>query len=74
MQVRMNSWKKLLFRVRAGAEAGLRPGSTGPRAGCLMAGLPRGNIVVEMRRSVMTKREKLFCLLNGLAKLLGTSF
>ena len=59
MQVCMNSWKKLLFRVGAGEGAGLEVGVSEPGAGLgdrrLIDILLHAGIVVEMKRRVKTK-------------------
>ncbi len=86
IQVRMNFWKRSLFGgAGARVSAGTGPGAeaSGPRAGRLMAGLPRRvrGIVerrveqrAERRAETMKKRADLPCLPNGLVKPLGESF
>ncbi len=63
IQVRMNSWKRSFGgAIGAGAGAGPGAGASGPRAGRLMAGLPRraGGIVDnrERRRSEEQRAER----------------
>ncbi len=63
----MNSWKRSLFgREGAGAGAGTGPGmgASGPRAGRLMAGLPRqvGDIVESGVESGDEEKEGRFFL------------
>ena len=82
----MNSWKtRLLFGTGTRASSGPRDigpevGALGPGArsmtGRLMASfLQRAEVIVmETKWRAMTKREKIFCFPNGLAKLLGESF